>query len=473
MYYKITILQSDDKAQVGDFYLSGMKPTHLGGTPSCDIPISIFGDFEPEVLATILPRADKSGWMIVRRSDHFETFVNDRPLLVCLPLQDGDVIRFRKHEKDPANTAETSESLLSFSIQKDGEYSAAMGGVHRKAHSNRKLTLLSIASLLVAVCLFSLVWFSKGEDNLLRHENLDAYDASIYHITVDSVYLQKDTLVNGELQTKTLEAIALDHEVSGTCFLTSDSLFVTARHCVEPWISDEDWNGISIDKTMSPALRLSTLAETYNHQLGENIYSVKAHCVITKQMEQYEYESSDFVINRTRDQVVCLGTNQHPLYWRTIMPLASKRDMELGDFAYVHAPGLKGNLELASYDDLRKFDKQPDKDIAVIGFPVNDNQSEEVCVKVFGNSQHIEFTPDDKGITGCIQMSAPINPGNSGGPILARIGKDTKVIGIVSKADGKASQGTLWAVPSTEILHMKQQGVNKEDAAEETTLFRR
>lgn len=471
MYYKITILQSNDKSQAGDFYLSGMKPTHLGGTRSCDIPLSIFGDDEPEVLASILPCADESGWIVVRRSDHYDLLVNDRPLMTCHALQDGDVISVKRYEDTLPTQDETSITRLSFSIQKDGEYSAAMGVVHRKSSSNKKLALLSIASLVLAICLVSIIWFAKGDDNLLRHENLDAYDSSIYHITVDSVYLQKDTLVNGERKTMTVEAIALDNVVSGTCFLTTDSLFVTARHCVEPWISDEEWNGVSIDKSMSPAVRLSTLAETYNHQLGENVYSVKAHCVITKQMEQYEYESSDFIINRSRDQVVCLGTDQHPLYWRTIMPLASKRDMELGDFAYVHAPGLRGHLQLATMDELRKFDKQPDKDIAVIGFPVNDNQNEEVCVKVFGNSQHIEFTADGKSIAGCIQMSAPINPGNSGGPILARIGKDTQVIGIVSKADGKASQGTLWAVPSTEILWMKQNGATQKTT--EVEIFRR
>ena len=463
MYYKITILQANDKSQVGDFYLSGMKPTHLGGTRSCDIPISIFGECEPEVLATILPHADGSGWLIVRRSDHYDILVNDHPLSVCCPLQNGDVISFDNHHDHPTK--------LSFSIQKNGEYSAAMGVVHSKSSSSKNLTLLAIACLVAAVLLGAFVWFSKGDDNLLRHNDLDAYDSSIYHITVDSVYLQKDTLVDGEHHTITVEAIALENIVSGTCFLTSDSLFVTARHCVEPWISDEDWNGVSINKSMSPAVRLSTLAETYNHQQGRNIYSVKAHCIITKGMEQYEYESSDFLINRSRDQVVCLGTDQHPLYWRTIIPLASRRDMELGDFAYVHAPGLKGNLMLATLDELRNFDQQPDKDIAVIGFPVNDNQSEEVCVKVFGNSQHIEFTPEDKDLAGCIQMSAPINPGNSGGPILARIGKDVKVIGIVSKADGKASQGTLWAVPSTEILKMKQQGSSEN--VEEEMIFRR
>lgn len=43
------------------------------------------------------------------------------------------------------------------------------------------------------------------------------------------------------------------------------------------------------------------------------------------------------------------------------------------------------------------------------------------------------------------------------------------MIGIVSKADGQATQGTFWAVPSTEIVSLKQRGGNIID----TLIFRR
>ena len=66
-------------------------------------------------------------------------------------------------------------------------------------------------------------------------------------------------------------------------------------------------------------------------------------------------------------------------------------------------------------------------------------------------------------------MSAPINPGNSGGPVLAKIKDRILVVGIVSKADGQATQGTFWVVPSTEILSLKHRGGNMMD----TLIFRR
>ena len=62
-----------------------------------------------------------------------------------------------------------------------------------------------------------------------------------------------------------------------------------------------------------------------------------------------------------------------------------------------------------------------------------------------------------------------INPGNSGGPVLAKIKDRIFVIGIVSKADGQATQGTFWVVPSTEIVSLKQRGGKIID----TLIFRR
>ena len=55
-------------------------------------------------------------------------------------------------------------------------------------------------------------------------------------------------------------------------------------------------------------------------------------------------------------------------------------------------------------------------------------------------------------------MSAPINRGNSGGPIIALTRNGVKVIGIVSKADGRANQGMFWAVPITEVIDMHMHG---------------
>lgn len=460
MYFKLTYRQSSDKRQIGDFFLCGAQKLDIGQTKCCELRLPESSEFEPVVFATILCKQDGKGYSIIKRTDFQELQINGKRLNICQSLKDGDLISF---------VIDGQTISLLFSMYNDGEYSASMGVVYKKNKSNRKIQYGIAAIAFFALLISALSMCLRRDYHILRHENLDVYDTSIYHIHVDSVYLVQDSIVNGKLEEQVLEVVALDRQVAGTCFLTCDSLFVTARHCVEPWINDEDWTGISYDDKMSPAVRLATMAETRNMLSGEERYRVKAHCMISKGLEQYEYYSTDFHFNKSRDQVVCLGTDQHPIYWRTIMPLASRRDMELGDFAYVESKGLKGNLQLADMKDMKAFRRQPDKDIVAIGFPLNDNQDESICVKVFGNSQNVEFTKDDSEIIGCIQMSAPINPGNSGGPVLAKIKDRILVVGIVSKADGQATQGTFWVVPSTEILSLKHRGGNMMD----TLIFRR
>ena len=160
-------------------------------------------------------------------------------------------------------------------------------------------------------------------------------------------------------------------------------------------------------------------------------------------------------------------------YWRTIFPIANRRDMELGDFAYLDVSGImeKGNMVMASREEMfGQAYSQRSHDIAVIGYPLNDNGTSDMVVTVYGNSQPFEFDEEKKAFKGCIQMSAPINRGNSGGPVLARIDGRIKVIGIVSKADGRASQGMFWAVPITEVAIMHEQG---DVIQEDSLIFRR
>ena len=67
-------------------------------------------------------------------------------------------------------------------------------------------------------------------------------------------------------------------------------------------------------------------------------------------------------------------------------------------------------------------------------------------------------------------MSAPVNKGNSGGPVLAYVGDQLKAIGIVSKSDARAQQGLFWAVPTTEVVSLHEQG---GQVPEETVYYRR
>ncbi len=459
MYYRLTYIVSSDKARIGDHILNGDKPLNIGQGAASDVQIPESEIYEPQVYATILRQDDGPYWYIVRRTDCHNISVNNNNVSVAQILQSGDVLSF----DDGAIYAE-----LKFETFDDGEYDASSGFVYKPHKGNRIHLFAAVILALFTLGLAAYGIISPRQADL-RHSVLSQFQQSIYHITVDSVYLVCDNII--------VDSIELVDVAVGTAFLAedgNDSLFITARHCVEPWINDEEWDGVSSKAKMSPEVRLAAKAETENRLAGYNKYILRSHCVISKGFERYDYYSTDFFMNKTRDMVMRLGNANETLYWRTIFPIAHRRDMELGDFAYIKATNLAREtneplMSLAVWDDILRFTNSENHDIAVIGYPLNDNDADEVSV-VFGNHTGLAFNDSITEPVGCLQMSAPINRGNSGGPVVALIGNNIKVIGIVSKADGRADQGMFWAVPITEVLNMHRQG---DKIKEDSVIYRR
>lgn len=458
MYYQLTYISTSDHSRIGDSVLCGTKPLSIGQKASCDVAIPETMEHAPVLSASIMPNVDGDSWRIVRRNDLQVITVNGENVEIARTLASGDEICI---------TDGTENVKLRFTVHRDGNYNPSAGIIHNKRRDNvSRIVAIAAAVLAIGAAIFGIFATRSGND--LRHADLEPYNSSIYHITIDSIYLKVDTVIDGQACQAIIDAIGLKDVAEGTCFLTDEGLFVTARHCIEPWLNDEQWDGIH-NETMSPEVALATRAETANRLSGTNKYQLCSHCIISNGIERYEYLSTDFSMNKSRDQVMCLGTNENPVYWRSIFPIANRRDMELGDAAYIASDGLTGDIQLATHDDLAAFDRQTDKDIAVIGFPLNDNDVTNVISKSYGNSQHLEL--DNNGLPiGCIQMIASINPGNSGGPVLANVNGHIKAIGIVSKADGRATQGTFWAVPVTEVSDLVANGGH---APEEEIQFRR
>lgn len=428
--------------------------------------LSGFEQYEPEIIASILPHSDGDGWYIVKRTDHYNCLVNGESITIAEKLNNGDVLSFADSD------SHTTKTELKFETFDDGEYDTSSGIVYKKHKSNKNylIGVLAVAIVALGIAAYSLVAHHKN----LRDENLNVYHQSIYHITTDSVYLLCDTIVDGLHKMMVLDSIELDKVAEGTAFLTSDSLFITARHCIEPWINDEEWDGVSSKAKMSPEVRLATKVETGNRIAGYEKYVLRAHCVISKGFERYDYYSPDFNMNKSRDMVMRLGNTEEVIYWRTIFPIAHKRDMELGDFAYLKPEKLSNDAaypptKIAEWEDIINFVGQSNHDIAVMGYPLNDNNTE-VVTEVWGNLMAFEYHDSLNTPIGCLQLSADINPGNSGGPVFAKIGDEIKVIGIVSKADGRANQGMFWAVPITEVQNMHKQGDRIE---EDSVTYRR
>lgn len=426
MYYRLKDLRT------GDSVLCGARCLDIGHTPSCGLRLDAPCDAEPRILASIIPAASGRSWILTRRDDAADISVDSHPVRIARPLTGGERVSVDSHE-------------YRFSVSSDGDYDPAAGVVYRRRGRRAGLTAAILTIVVAAAFVAAFVFYGTRTPGV-RGAALDDYSSSLYRIVTDSVYLLRDSA-----GTVTVEAaIELDNHASGTAFLTRDSLLVTARHCVEPWIGDEQWDGLPDSPTLSPELALAVQAETANRMAGEEIYRLRTHSVITGAGERYEMYSDDFTIDRSRDQVVCLGTPGRPLYLRSIVPLAHRSDMELGDWARAEM-GIGGSFVAATPGELRVFDAAPDREIAVMGYPVNDGKTDTGVTITYGNSQHADFSGPDGRPAGCILMSAPVNAGNSGGPVVGMVDGELRVIGIVSKADSRSTQGAFWAVPATEI----------------------
>lgn len=460
MYYRLTHISGPRTAKSGHGLLGSTKPVLIGQLPDCDVQLPASDIYEPQTFAIILPREDESGWMVVRRTDNFGITINGKPLHTAAPLNDWAVMAF----EDGVHTTK-----LGFKVFKDGSLDESGRVVNSHTSSSRRAaTWLTI--LLVLAALFFLPRLA-GDGRQLKKVDMGQYEASLFRIAVDSVFLTKDTLIGGQRQELVLAAGELAGPHVGTCFLTKDGYFVTARHCLEPWLDDDAWDGSALNSKTPLEIRFAALAETRNRAEGASRYHVKSRCIISNEQESYELYSTEFGMNKSRDQVLRLGSDRNPIYWRTITPLASRRDMELGDFAYVQAPaGVVGTLEVATMVDMLCFKTQGNKDIAVLGFPVSDHGVASRMSTVYGNCQQFDFDSVGDTRRGCIMMTAPVNRGNSGGPVLAYVGKKVMVIGIVSKADAQASQETFWAVPVTEV---EQSRDKKEIGGTDASIYRR
>ena len=468
MYYRLNYIASSVKNRKGDCFMNGTKPLSIGQGVNCDIQLPDSDLYEPQVFASVLYSESGDGWLIIRRSDCCHIMINGKELTIAQSLGNGDVISFLDDAVD---------EVFRFEMFDDGDYDGNSGFVYKKHKSNRLVVAMTIimSVLALGIAAYSIV-FSNQKD--LHRYDWGQYKSSVYQITVDSVCLICDSIVDGTRQSVVVEETDLEQAFVGTAFLcldhdTGDTLLVTARHCVEPWINDEKWDGISDKSKMSPEVRLATMAENGNRYAGYDKYVLRAHCILSRGLERHEYYSTDFFMNKSRDLVMRLGTPEKPIYWRTIIPIAKRRDMELGDFAYSKVKGMnlaKGNalISLAKWDEIVSFTKSNDKDIAVMGFPLNDNDANNATV-VYGNYMELEINDSISVPNGCLKLSALINRGNSGGPVFARIGNEIKVIGIVSKADGRAEQGLFWSVPITEVTNLHSQG----DTIEDTEIFRR
>ena len=406
---------------------------NIGESADCDVRYES-GDYTPEYYASILKNDDGHSWRIVKRSQHVAMSIAGKgPIDYASQLTDGDIIQF-----------EGQPMALLFHAHHDEFYKG------NDARFNKWTRIAISAACLIAA--LAAVAYAFCQEDPISEEDVAPLEESVYQIRVDSV---QQLLLTGDHEqalrpTKVLQEAA----PAGTAFLTTDGIMVTARHCVEYWL------GSTLDLTTNvgslrndDVVKWAIETETFNqtHETGDTLMCMRVYFSIYDFMgeKRYAFTSTDdnVHINTAHDAVFLLGDFNEEYYWRSIRPYFVDREMELGDILWIDGFNEKGEVRLATADEMKELNNGTR--LMVCGYPMTG----------FGDNN---FTSTGGSIrrearAKCENLffESNINHGFSGGPVLVKTSRGITAVGVVSRVDSVSSGLYKWAVPVTEIKQTK------------------
>lgn len=219
----------------------------------------------------------------------------------------------------------------------------------------------------------------------------------------------------------------------GTGFLLSDGRFVTARHCVQPWL-------YNIDKINAMITTASRLGIDY----------VKGYAIIEAQSmnDRITLRSSDFVVNDAYDRTFETEVDGSPAYVSTAMPLLFNDGTQLGsermmgnDWAYAKVSksgGIKANIGLSST-------LKAGATVHVLGFPSGLGKADgDREVEPIYNRMSV--SRDGLNNSGCIMVSEGVAHGNSGGPVFVLNNGKLEAVAVVSRKESATQQYGMFGI---------------------------
>lgn len=229
------------------------------------------------------------------------------------------------------------------------------------------------------------------------------------------------------------EEVFHDYGWSGTGFLLDDGRFVTARHCVEGWL-----------------FGCPTVILPYVIAAASGIIEIKAeYAAINKNHDILTFTSDDFIIDRSMDKIVQVGTSEsgEPLKIRYPYPddPSWNRKMWSADHAATRPLSRRGRLhaDAALSTSLPAMQK-----MCVVGFPKGLGVENTAITPIYNEVINARTGLDEGD---CILHGEGTDHGNSGGPVLTINNEgNLVVIGIVSRGD-TASDQYNHAVPISKI----------------------
>ena len=403
------------------------KIVNIGEASDCDVRYES-GEYKPEYYASILQNEDGQSWHIVKRSSHIDIYIAGKGNIgYAHTLNDGDIIRF-----------EGQEMAIQFNIHHDNKYD-----VKEDKNKTWQWAVLVGSCLLAILALF----FNYNKETDICEKDVEKLEESIFLVKVDSVQLLLKTQQREELLAPT--KILTNDAPTGTSFLTTDGILVTARHCVEYWL------GINVSLTtkvdslkMDDITRWAIEAETYNemHEEEEGRMLLRSFFSVYNFMGDLKYSfastDSNVHINTEHDGVFQLADFNQNRYLRSIRPYFKNKEMALGDILWIS--GLEeGKIELASRGHVNSLKKGTK--LMVCGYPMTGLNDRQVTFTQGTIIRQVAIEQEN------LFIESNINHGFSGGPIIKKTKNGVVAVGVVSRVDSISSGLYKWAVPITEI----------------------
>jgi hypothetical protein len=407
-YYSLHFRTNDSLHRRGDRFNYAGKSLYIGQTPECELCLPQHPEYADTCYAVIVNNGNS--WDIIRQEQHASITVNNEPLGIIQHLQDNDHIVFDKTE-------------VLFSISEgipDVKY------VHRKSDK----ALWCIVALLgcVLIGIMGYIYKQRQPPMEIFKEEL----SSIYIIKVDSVYIHCS-----EVDT----CIALNRASIGTGFATNHDYFVTARHCIEPWLAMENELCDDFNQITSDVVRYAILAEE-----DTTIHVISSVTIMSEDEKHiWHCSSEDFLMDKEQDNIYEYGNLNRTYLWRTLTSRYDDKESMLGDVAVMRWGKDKpqGNIALASDSLLLSHDHPT---LYGFGFPPNQHNHDTTS-----HLQDAETTISfiSRHADDFLICNHRFDAGYSGGPIFTKNWTNTQraVVGIISWAD---DQSTL-IVPVSQI----------------------
>lgn len=391
----------------------------------CDVLIHNHSKYEDVVFAKILPNRNEDGWHIVKVSHFYPILINGNELNRVYYLCDGDVIEIKGHQ-------------FKFNIREGKQTTPNITHIHNTG----KAVWGIIAAICVVLAFVGYQLYDNQRERITDAMKADI-TASIFTTRVDSLQLvYRDSVVD----TYTYASSPV-----GTAFLTTDSLIVTARHCIQPWLNmvlPHEYT--HIPKMTEWPIEKALFVETENQLSGEEDWRIISYITLTEENDNSLSMSSDkFKMNIDSDDIIELGSYDEPKYWRSISHRYSRRDMMLGDIAVAKSDEV-GNIALANKSELQSLLNHRGVKLTFAGHPESSVNGSLLDFKSDELRLPLEIMPESQGRFFMLAHEGGLTPGFSGGPVIVRDGSGFKAVGVVSVVDERNGNRS-YSVPTSEI----------------------